>query len=48
MLVRAMTYRDGIVHDDIDGLVHVAGDSTDAREGIAALLDRRTPIFRGL
>ena len=47
MLVRAMTFRDDIAHADVDALVRTAGESSDAREGIAALLDRRTPQFKG-
>lgn len=45
-LVRAMTFRDGIPHEDIDALVRVAGESADAREGIAALLDHRAAVFK--
>jgi len=47
VLVRAMTFRDGIPHEDIDRLVRAAGDSADAREGIAALIERRTAVFKG-
>ncbi|HLZ75464.1 enoyl-CoA hydratase/isomerase family protein [Phenylobacterium sp.] len=47
LLVRAMAFRDGIPHDDIDALVAAAGRSADAREGIAAMLERRTPRFGG-
>ncbi|MGB5092423.1 MAG: enoyl-CoA hydratase-related protein, partial [Parvibaculum sp.] len=47
MLVRAMTFLDSVPHDDIDRLVRAAGDSADAREGIAALLERRTAVFKG-
>lgn len=32
VLVRAMTFRDGIPHEDIDQLVRASGDSADARE----------------
>jgi len=46
-LVRAMTFRDGIAHADLDAQVRAAGESADAREGISALLDRRTPRFTG-
>jgi enoyl-CoA hydratase/carnithine racemase len=47
LLVRAMTFRDGIAHADIDALVGEAGRSADAREGIAAMLERRAPRFEG-
>jgi enoyl-CoA hydratase/carnithine racemase len=47
LLVRAMAFRDQIPHDDIDALVAAAGRSADAREGIAAMLERRSPRFEG-
>jgi len=47
LLVRAMAFRDGIGHADIDALVAAASASADAREGIAAMLERRTPSFEG-
>jgi enoyl-CoA hydratase/carnithine racemase len=47
LLVRAMSFRDGIVHADVDALVGEAGRSADAREGIAAMLERRAPRFEG-
>ena len=47
LLVRAMAFRDTIPHDDIDALVAGAGRSADAREGIAAMLERRAPRFEG-
>ncbi len=47
LLVRAMAFRDQIPHDDIDALVTAAGRSADAREGIAAMLERRPPRFKG-
>jgi enoyl-CoA hydratase/carnithine racemase len=47
LLVRAMTFRDGIGHADVDALVAEAGRSDDAREGIAAMLERRAPKFEG-
>ena len=46
-LVRAMGFRDGIAHADIDALVAQASASTDAKEGIAAMLARRAPKFEG-
>lgn len=47
LLVREMAFRDGIAHDDVDALVDAARRSADAREGIAARLEKRRPNFRG-
>ena len=47
LLVRAMAFRDQIPHDDIDALVTAAGRSADAREEIAAMLERQAPRFEG-
>jgi enoyl-CoA hydratase/carnithine racemase len=47
LMVRAMTFRDDIQHADVDALVAAASASADAREGIAAMLERRTPKFEG-
>jgi enoyl-CoA hydratase/carnithine racemase len=47
LLVREMTFRDGIAHEDVDRLVEAARASADAQEGIAARLERRPPMFRG-
>jgi enoyl-CoA hydratase/carnithine racemase len=47
LLVRAMAFRDGVEHGDIDKLVAAASASADAREGIAAMLERRPPRFEG-
>lgn len=47
LLVRAMAFREGIPHEDVDALVAAAGRSADAREGIAAMLERRSPRFEG-
>jgi enoyl-CoA hydratase/carnithine racemase len=47
LLVREMQFRDGIVHDDVDRLVEAARASNDAREGIAARLEKRKAEFRG-
>jgi enoyl-CoA hydratase/carnithine racemase len=47
VLVRAMAFRDGIAHADVDALVAEASQSADAREGIAAMLGRRAPRFEG-
>jgi len=47
LLVRAMAFRDGIAHADVDALVAAASGSADAREGVAAMLERRPPRFEG-
>jgi hypothetical protein len=47
LLVRAMAFRNSIEHADIDALVTQVLQSADAREGIAAMLERRTPQFDG-
>ena len=46
-LVRLMDFRDAVPHDDLDVEVRRVSASDDAREGIAARLERRTPSFRG-
>lgn len=48
LINREMKFRDQIAHDDIDAMVREAGSSADAREGIAARLERRQPAFRGV
>ncbi len=47
VMVRAMAFRDDIPHADVDALVAAASSSADAREGIAAMLERRPPKFEG-
>jgi enoyl-CoA hydratase/carnithine racemase len=47
LLVREMQFRDGILHEDVDALVNAARGSADAREGIAARLEKRAPRFAG-
>jgi enoyl-CoA hydratase/carnithine racemase len=47
LLVREMAFRDGIEHKDIDAMVQAARSSADAREGIAARLEKRRPVFKG-
>lgn len=47
LLVREMAFRDNIAHADIDELVQAARSSKDAKEGIAARLEKRAPNFVG-
>jgi enoyl-CoA hydratase/carnithine racemase len=47
VLVRQMRFRDGIYHKDVDELVEVASRSEDGREGTAARLEKRSPVFKG-
>ncbi|HUS98118.1 MAG TPA: enoyl-CoA hydratase/isomerase family protein [Hyphomicrobiaceae bacterium] len=46
VLVRQMTFRDGIAHEDLDEMLGRVRESEDAREGIAAFLERRKPNFQ--
>ena len=47
LLVRQMAFRGGIPHDDIDDLIQAARESNDAKEGIAARLEKREARFTG-
>ncbi len=46
VLVRQMTFRDGIDHADLDEQLGIVRTSEDAREGIAAFLEKRKPKFQ--
>jgi enoyl-CoA hydratase/carnithine racemase len=48
LLVRQMDFRGDIAHDDVDRLIQLARTSEDAREGMAARLEKRAPNFRGV
>jgi enoyl-CoA hydratase/carnithine racemase len=47
VLLREMAFRDTIPHEDVDRLVAAARTSADAREGMAARLEKRQPRFTG-
>jgi enoyl-CoA hydratase/carnithine racemase len=47
LLVREMAFRDSIPHADVDTLVDAARTSGDAREGMAARLEKRAANFSG-
>ena len=47
LLVREMAIRDGIDHEDIDKMVQATRTSEDAKEGIAARLEKRSAVFKG-
>ena len=47
LLLREMKFRDNIPHDDVDELIQAARKSADAKEGIAARLEKRQTAFTG-
>lgn len=47
LLLREMQFRDGIAHADVDALVGGVRDSADAKEGMAARLEKRAARFQG-
>ena len=47
LIVREMDFRDHIAHEDVDELIAGARNSSDAREGIRALFERRPAQFQG-
>jgi enoyl-CoA hydratase/carnithine racemase len=47
LLLREMQFRDGIAHEDVDKLAAGVRDSADAKEGMAARLEKRAARFQG-
>jgi enoyl-CoA hydratase/carnithine racemase len=47
LVLREMQFRDGIAHEDVDKLVAAVRDSADAKEGMAARLEKRAARFQG-
>jgi enoyl-CoA hydratase/carnithine racemase len=47
LMVRQMEFRDMVPHDDLNDWVARISETDDAREGVAARMKRRPPVFRG-
>jgi enoyl-CoA hydratase/carnithine racemase len=47
LVLREMQFRDGIAHEDVDRLMEEVRRSADAKEGVAARLEKRAPRFEG-
>lgn len=46
-IMRVLSSRDTVAHDDLDALALRARRSADASEGRRAILEKRAPVFRG-
>lgn len=46
-ILRMISLRNSIEHEDIQTLVRQARKSQDAQEGVRAMLEKRKPVFRG-
>jgi enoyl-CoA hydratase/carnithine racemase len=47
IIQRTLAERDAVAHADLDALVDAARRSADASEGRRAMLEKRTPVFKG-
>lgn len=47
VIQRAVSPGEGIAHEDLDAVARRARQSADASEGRRAMLEKRTPVFRG-
>lgn len=47
LLNRLMAYREGVEHGVVDRLVQNANSSSDAKEGVRARMEKRSPSFKG-